>query len=457
MQFSVIQKSQLEGARRLDAEYYQPEYLRIRNLVSRADLNAKPLVSLISRQVVTGSTPKIREPKGDGTDIYFVKTDTVRDGQIVFEEADFLPVKQNIQNSTPKGGDVLVTIIGATLDIVGRSAMVFSHYPKMNINQNVALIRPSEEISSGYLEAFLRGKYGRQQLWQQSRQTEQVNLNCREIENILVPVPAHTFQQEIEKLVQESHDCISQSVTIYNKAEGLLLEELGLKDFKLDEDLYSIVNFSDIKSVNRIDAEYFQPKYEKLIAKLKAQKARPLADVLENVPAKFNALAQPDKTFRYVELSNINGSIGIIDGYTETSGREAPSRAKRVLKKGDVIVSTVEGSLGKVALVHKEQEGCIASTGFFQFRSENLLSEVLLVIVRSFIFQNQLEQRCTGTILTAVPKDSIKDILVPILPRTTQEKIAGLVRESHAARKKAKELLEEAKRKVEELIESQAK
>src|SRR3989344_54602 len=206
--YSIIQKSQLEGAKRLDAEYYQPEYLQIKELVSRPDLKAGPLAGLISRQVVTGSTPKTREPKGDGTDIYFIKTDTVRDGQIVFEEADYLPSKQNIQNSAPRAGDILVTIIGATFDIVGRSAMVFPHYPKMNINQNVALIRPSEQILPGYLEAFLRGKYGREQLWQQSRQTEQVNLNCREIENILVPVPVLTFQREVEKLVQESHDCI---------------------------------------------------------------------------------------------------------------------------------------------------------------------------------------------------------------------------------------------------------
>src|SRR3989344_5039122 len=120
--YSIVQKSQLEGAKRLDAEYYQPEYLQIRDLVSKRNLNAKSLAGLISRQVVTGSTPKIREPKG---------------------------------------GDVLVTIIGATFDIVGRSAMVFPHYPKMNINQNVALIRPAEQILPGYLEAFLRGKYGR--------------------------------------------------------------------------------------------------------------------------------------------------------------------------------------------------------------------------------------------------------------------------------------------------------
>src|SRR3990167_9056075 len=92
--FSIIQRSQLEGAKRLDAKYYQPEYLQIRDLVSKRNLNTKPLADLISRQVVTGSTPKVREPKGDDTDIYFIKTDTVRDGQVVFEEADRLPAKQ---------------------------------------------------------------------------------------------------------------------------------------------------------------------------------------------------------------------------------------------------------------------------------------------------------------------------------------------------------------------------
>src|SRR3989338_5378719 len=277
--YSIVQKSQLEGAKRLDAEYYQPEYLQIRDLVSKRNLNAKSLAGLISRQVVTGSTPKIREPKGDDTDIYFIKTDTVRDGQVVFEEADRLPAKQNIQNSAPKGGDVLVTIIGATFDIVGRSAMVFPHYPKMNINQNVALIRPAEQILPGYLEAFLRGKYGREQLWQQSRQTEQVNLNCREIENILVPVPVLTFQREVERSVKESHDRIGQSITIYNAAESLLLQELGLKDFKADEHFYSVVNFSYFRTVNRMDAEYYQPKYGKLESKIKKYEHKPLEKV----------------------------------------------------------------------------------------------------------------------------------------------------------------------------------
>lgn len=130
-----------------------------------------------------------------------------------------------------------------------------------------------------------------------------------------------------------------------------------------------------------------------------------------------------------------------------------PSRAKRILKKDDVIVSSVEGSLEKVALVDRTQEGFLASTGFFQFKSKEIMPGVLLVLAKSMILQMQLKQQTAGTILTAVPKEAIKNILLPVLSQSTQQKIADLIRRSHEARKKAKELLEETKRKVENSIE----
>lgn len=86
---------------------------------------------------------------------------------------------------------------------------------------------------------------------------------------------------------------------------------------------------------------------------------------VQNVPAKFELAKESDNEFKYVELSNINSANGLIDGYEIVLGKEAPSCARRFLKAGDVIVSSVEGSLDKVALVTKEQEGYLASTGFF--------------------------------------------------------------------------------------------
>ena len=65
----------------------------------------------------------------------------------------------------------------------------------------------------------------------------------------------------------------------------------------------------------------------------------------------------------------------------------------------------------------------------------------------------QLQKRCAGTILMAVPSETLENILIPVVTKPVQQKIAELVRKSHEARKKSKELLEEAKRKVEAMIE----
>ena len=118
-----------------------------------------------------------------------------------------------------------------------------------------------------------------------------------------------------------------------------------------------------------------------------------------------------------------------------------------------MIVSRVEGSLEKVALVSKDFENSLASTGFFQFRPFKISPQVLLVLAKSLILQIQFKRECAGTILTAIPEKALTRFIIPILPDDIQQKISSLVQQSHQARQKAKQLLEEAKRTVEKEIE----
>ena len=82
------------------------------------------------------------------------------------------------------------------------------------------------------------------------------------------------------------------------------------------------------------------------------------------------------------------------------------------------------------------------------------LREYLQVVLRSTVGKLQMERPTTGTSYPTITDADVENIQIPILPRSMQEKIAELVRQSHESRKKAKALLEEAKHKVEELIET---
>jgi|SRR3989344_3518171 len=446
--FSIIKKSQLEGSKRLDAEYYQPEYLTGIQKIKSSNFDI--ISNLLSRKAVTGTTPKRRDCINDGTDIKFVKTDTLREGQIVFDEADCLPVQESRKNSELKSGDIIVTIIGATHDIVGRVARVFPDDPKMNINQNVGLLRPKESSFSSYLSVFLQTKYGRNQLWQQSKQTEQVNLNCREVERVLVPIPDSSFIKEVDDLVVDSYNLVNDSKKIYSQAENLLLEELELKDFSEEQSLCNVVNFSELKEVNRIDAEYFQLKYDKLLEHLK--NVKPLIDVAKRV--KHRVKIVPEKQYQYIEISDVDVGSGEVTSNT-ISGKELPANAKIKISGDELLVSKVRPTRGAIAIISDIwKKDIVASGAFSVFDSPSPLREYLQVVLRSTVGKLQMERPTTGTSYPTITDADVENIQIPILPRSMQEKIAELVRQSHESRKKAKALLEEAKHKVEELIET---
>ena len=88
-----------------------------------------------------------------------------------------------------------------------------------------------------------------------------------------------------------------------------------------------------------------------------------------------------------------------------------------------------------------------------KLRNKEVEDEYLVLCINSIVGQMQVERDAGGSVIAHWRPEQIKNILIPILPKLIQQKISDLIRQSHVSRKKAKELLEEARRKVEELIE----
>ena len=125
-------------------------------------------------------------------------------------------------------------------------------------------------------------------------------------------------------------------------------------------------------------------------------------------------------------------------------------------KKGEILL-TKDASPGVAYALDTNVEGIISS-GILRLKlKEEINPDYLALCINSVVGQMQVERDAGGSVIAHWKPEQVKNMLVPILPKATQEKIAELVQESHIARKKAKELLEEAKRKVEELIESKSK
>jgi len=448
--FNVIKLSELEGAKRLDAEYYKPEYLEIKQrLLQTKFVYFRDLV----KEIIHPKEIK-REYEEEKQDYLFLLAQNVRPLMLDLSEKKF--ISEEIAKLMPKNllekGDILFIRTGA----VGDSTVYTGEPPKVIASAHILIAKPNFRVSPYYLAVFFNTSFGKNLIIRGTYGALQPEILPNYIKNLPIPIFSRDLIIKIEKLFLKSQDLLQESQNLYSQAEDLLLEELGLKDFKPKYEKTYTAKLSDAFSAHRIDAEYFQPAYEEVIEKIKQYPNgfSELLQVVENVAPDFDPTKYPNDDFCYVELADIDSSIGVIHSVNKVKGGKAPSRARRLLKEGDVIVSSVEGSLEKVALIDKEHDACLASTGFFQFRPLNILPEVLLVLSKTIILQLQLKKRCSGTILTAVPKESLRDIIIPLLPLSIQQEIASLVQQSHEARKKAKELLEIAKRAVEIAIEN---
>jgi restriction endonuclease S subunit len=442
---SIIKKTQLEGAHRLDAEYYQPEYL---DIVKKLKGFQNIYIGQISK-VVYGTTPTggFFEKKG----VSFIRSQNFSllsiDNDFVFCSDEF-----HSQNKKSKvvPGDILFAAVGAT---IGQLAIVQNHIQEANINQNIAAVKIKDERFNPYFVGlFFASRYGQAQIERLVTGNAQFYLNSDQIKSFVVPILRKDFQNEIAEIFQNVQKELEQSNSFCSQAEELLLEELGLKDFKVNEDLTYSVKLSDIKSAHRADAEYFQPKYKRIINHLKTkfslEKLNHLADKQEQ-----KIKPNPQQLYKYIEISDIKTDIGEVN-YNEVIGSELPPNARIPINSGELIVSKVRPTRRAIAIIPDFFiNNTICSSAFTVFKSSSPLKEYIFITLRSIVGLLQLEQPTTGSEYPTLNDEDVENVLIPLLPQPTQQQIASLVQQSHEARKKAKELLEEAKRRVETLIE----
>lgn len=203
----------------------------------------------------------------------------------------------------------------------------------------------------------------------------------------------------------------------------------------------STIKFSQIE--DRIDAEYYKPEYLKLEIALK--NSTYLSDVVDISKDRIDPVKNPDKKFCYLEIDNVDLSTGQI-GKQEIFGREAPSRARKGVKLGDSIISTVRPNRNAVGFIDEESFGCVCSTGFAVLRPKKILSGYLFVLLKSNIVINQLVRLTSAAMYPAVSEEEIANIKIPISSQSFQQKIEDIVKGAQKKRKLADEKYKEAEK-----------
>jgi len=450
-QISVIRYEDILKSHRFDAEFFKPEYLSLLNVSSNRNI-FKSFKKLNLTVDASAFYPSI-EPLYNTGDLPFLRVANV-DTSIDYSSAVTIPneiLKDFKTIKLGKKGDIIITKGGSVARIGYLNKTCALSRDLIIINSSILNPRDSK-----YLFFYLLSNFTNKLLLRSSSLTAQPHLTLLLVRELPIFYPDEKFRDKISVLFDQSILKKNQSGQLYKEAENLLLEELGLLNFKPDHHLNFETTKSKIDYSKRFDSEYYQPKYDTIITHIENYKKG--FDIAKNI-FKFNKknfFPKDDEFYYYIPLSKVSNS-GEIEIPEKELGINLPTRARRKVKVGEIILSSIEGSLETSALINEDHQGFIVSNGFYVFSSDKINSETLLVLFKSQIMIELLKQISKGAILGGYDLTAFEKNKIPLIEIDVQKKISDKIIESFNLRKESKELLEKAKKMVEEEIEKEAK
>lgn len=354
-----------------------------------------------------------------------------------------------LAKSKVQGGELLINKIGSP----GRTFLM----PKLNrpvslgMNLFMVSIKEGRNTNEEILYLFLNSCFGKRIIERKINGTVPLTIDKEAIKSLYVPIFTNQFNQQLCTIVDESNHKLKMSKVKYIESEAILNYYLKIDFDKLNNSGISLKMLKDsYLRTSRIDAEYYQVKYDellKIISKMDSDKLSNVCSVY-----KKNFLPKDDIMYKYIELADVdnNGNIGEIE---DVLGAELPTRARRKVEKNQVIISSIEGSLQSCAMILSDKDNMLCSNGFYVIDSSLINSETLLLLFKNPVIQWQLKRGCVGTILTAIPNDEFCDIKVPIIAKETQKIIKERISESFKLRKESEELIKKGIKAVEIAIE----
>jgi len=455
-QISYIKYSDIDLKDRIDAEFFKPDYLQIDKkirskpyllLADIAKLDASAFYPAATHLYKTGDVPFARCV--DCINFPFVEKNRLSEFEKIPE--DF--IKRNKTVKKIKQHDLIITKVGTPC-----FASIVFDFEEIALSRTVLGVSKIKEINPFYLMIFLRSYFGFNQLQRQRELTIQYQLTLERVGKILIPNLTKDFQNNIELIAKNSHQKQSQSKQLYREAEKLLLSELGLLDYQVKHTLSFSTTKKAIEQAHRYDSEYFQPKYAEIIKKIEEYEggwdfAGEMVKWKKGVEVGTEAYTETGKDF--VRVSDFT-VFGVSESNRKIADEAFEDLKKNFQPKQGEILFTKDGTIG-ISYVLKEDVQGVLSGAFLRLtlkeKYQNFEKECLSLIFSSILCKMQVEKLSGGALIAHLKPSDFETFKIPLIKPSIQKQIALKIQESHRLRKESKELLEEAKRRVEEEIE----
>ena len=437
---------------RLDSDYYKKEYLNIENIILDRNCNFTTIESMGLTVNASAFYPSL-EPYYNTGEIPFIRVADVKT-QINYEDCVRIP-KMNSDFNTLylcKKGDIVLTKGGS----VGNVGLITqdSYVTRDLIFINSSVLERADYIT---LYLFFSSNFMYKQMIKSSSYSVQPHLTITLIRELLMYQYSNSFKKIVSFIFEQSEKKIGLSKQAYCQAEQLLLTALGIADFTPSSEPVAIKLFSkSFTTSGRLDAEYYQPKYDGIedkLAQFETTNINIEFDTFKNSCSEYSESGEIG-VVKTKQLTNVEINKAVESFIT----REVVFDNKlTLLEKNDVLFASMGvGSLGKVSIYYGESSLVTDSTlKIYRKKLKGKIApEVLTLFFQSVVGQELIYKYVVGStgIINIYDKD-INKIPIPILPDKKQKEIATKVQESFELRHQSEQLLEYAKTAVEMAIE----
>ncbi|NCR56346.1 MAG: N-6 DNA methylase [Microcystis aeruginosa LL13-06] len=358
-------------------------------------------------------------------------------------------------------------IVEKRLKLFHKGALLFSRVGDVRcgvLTQNEVTISPNiiatelkgENYSSYFLSVFFNSKYGLLQIMRSVKTVAQPTISTDTVRNLKLPEISKQFQNECERLLLSAFEMEIKSCNLYQKAEDLLLTELGLKDWQPTEESIAVKSFSEsFLSSGRLDAEYYQPKYDQLIEAINSSGlfTKKIKDI-----QRFNTRGLQPIYSEYGTLNVIN-SRHILEQHLDYDNFEKTElvnwnfQEKARVYRNDILIYTTGANIGRTN-IYLSDEKALASNhvNILRLNQENQI--YVGFVINSLIGRLQTEKLSAGSAQAELYPRDIDNFLIPFIAEEKQEQVINHYVLSLERKQKSKQLLEIAKIGVEKAIET---
>lgn len=359
-------------------------------------------------------------------------------------------IRAHRQVSTIGPGDLVVAKGGS----IGGVCIVTDDFGETAVCRDVIAVETDEGLLDPYyLAIFFNTRFGRLQLERNKSQQVQAHLTFPAVERMEVAYPGQDEQDSIRIMVIAAYEAASTSGRSYDEAQRLLESELGLDKLIFHRPAGYTAQFSELEISHRADAQHYQPRFSQLIDHISTFPSARVRDIRVYNRRGLQPVYVQNGSVDVVNSQHLGPKHIDYEGLEKTSGAAFAAAPEAHIRNDDVLIYTTGAYVGRTN-VYLSNAPAMASNHVNILRLRPGIDAAYMALVfQSVVGQFQTLKHARGSAQAELYPTDIDRFLVPLLDTDKQERIGNLVRESLVSRQESRRLLEQAKTRVEQLIE----